>query len=57
MKEYAVYRDDEFLLIGTLSEIAKYLGISYGSVKSYKARSNTRSRKCPYIFIEVEYED
>lgn len=57
MKEYAVYRDDEFLLIGTLSEIAKYLGITYDSVRSYKARSNTKSRKCPYIFIEVEYED
>lgn len=56
MKEYAVYKDDEFLLIGTLTEIAKYLGVSYDSVRSYKARFNTGSRKCPYIFIEVEYD-
>lgn len=54
--EYAVYKDDEFICIGTLKEIAKYLGISYGTIKSYKARSNTGSRKSPYIFIEVEYE-
>ena len=51
MKEYAVYKDDEFLLIGTLSEIAKYLGVGYSTVKTYK------SKKIHYIFIEVEYED
>ena len=55
--EYAVYKDDEFLLIGTLKEIAEYLGVSYGTIKSYKARSNIDSRKSPYIFIEVEYEE
>lgn len=57
MKEYAVYRDDEFLLIGTLKEIAAYLGVSYESVKSYKARYNHGSKRYNYIFIEVEYED
>ena len=56
-KEYALYRDDEFLLIGTLKEIAKYLGVSYSSVKSYKARYNHGSKRYNYIFIEVEYED
>lgn len=55
--KYAVYKDDEFLLIGTLKEIAKYLGESYGTIKSYKARSNTGSRKSPYIFIEVEIDE
>ena len=57
MKEYALYRDDEFLLIGTLKEIAAYLGVSYSSVKSYKARYNHGSKRHHYIFIEVEYED
>ena len=51
MKEYAVYKDDEFLLIGTLEEIAKYLGLGYNTVRTYK------SKKTHYIFIEVEYED
>lgn len=55
--EYALYKDDEFLLIGTLKELAEYLGVSYGTIKSYKARSNTGSRKSPYIFIEVSYEE
>jgi hypothetical protein len=54
--EYACYKDDEFICIGTLKEIAEYLGVSLGTVKSYKARFNTGSRKSPYIFIEVEYE-
>lgn len=51
MKEYAVYKDDTFLLIGNLHEIAKYLGTSYSTIKTYK------SKKIHYIFIEVEYED
>lgn len=57
MKEYAVYKDDEFLLIGTLKEIANYLGVSYDSVRTYKAKFNTKSGYSPYIFIEVEYYD
>lgn len=57
MKEYAVYKDDEFITIGTLKEIAKYLGVSYSSIKSYKARFNHGANRHQYIFIEVEYED
>lgn len=56
-KEYALYRDDEFLTIGTLKELAKYLGVSYGTIKSYKARYNHGSNRYNYIFIEVEYEN
>ena len=44
MKEYAVYKDDEFLLIGTLEEIAKYLGLGYNTVRTYK------SKKTHYIY-------
>lgn len=51
MKEYAVYQDDTFLLIGNLREIANYLGLGYSTVKTYK------SKGIKYIFIEVEYED
>lgn len=37
-KEYACYRGDEFLVIGTLQEIAKYLGITYDSLRSSKSK-------------------
>lgn len=30
--EYAVYKGDKFLTIGTLHEIADYLGITYGYI-------------------------
>lgn len=57
MKEYALYKDDEFIVIGTLKEIAVYLGVSYASVKSYKARFNHGNNRHHYIFIEVEYDE
>jgi hypothetical protein len=45
MKEYACYKDDEFITIGTLKEIAKYLGITYDSLRTIK------SKKIIYTFI------
>ena len=47
MKEYAIYKDDEFLTIGTLKEIALYLGLTYDTLRTYK------SKKIHYIFVEV----
>lgn len=50
MKEYACYKGDEFMCIGTLKEIAKYLGITYETLLSY--------RSCPtknyYIFVKLD---
>ena len=47
MKEYAIYKDDKFITIGTLKEIALYLGITYDTLITYK------SKKIHYIFVEV----
>lgn len=47
MKEYAIYKDDKFITIGTLKEIALYLGITYDTLITYK------SKKMYYIFVEV----
>lgn len=52
MKEYACYKNDEFICIGTLKEIAKYLGITYGSLLSYRANP----KKSYYIFVELDKE-
>lgn len=47
MKEYAIYKDDKFITIGTLKEIALYLGITYDTLLTYK------TKKIYYIFVEV----
>lgn len=47
MKEYALYEDDKFITIGTLKEIALYLGLTYDTLRTYK------SKKIHYIFVEV----
>lgn len=47
MKEYAIYEDDTFITIGTLKEIALYLGLTYDTLRTYK------SKKIHYIFVEV----
>ena len=44
--EYAVYKDDRFICMGTLKEIADYLEVSYETVRLYK-------KKGTYIFIQV----
>lgn len=46
--EYACYKDDEFICIGTLKEIAKFLGITYDTLRSYK------SKNIHYIFVRLD---
>lgn len=48
--EYAIYKDDEFICIGTLKEIANYLGVTYGTLRSYKSRKK-------YVFIMLGRDD
>lgn len=51
MKTYAVYKKDKFLTIGTLKEIAEYLGIKYRSLIQF------RSTKRVYKFVELGDEE
>lgn len=44
--EYALYKDDTFICIGTLKEIAKYLSVTYDTVRSYKSKKK-------YIFVKL----
>lgn len=48
--EYAIYKDDEFITIGTLNEIANYLNITYETLITYKAKHRI------YIFVKLEKE-
>lgn len=45
---WACYKDDDFICLGTLKEIALYLGVSYDTVKTYK------SKKIHYIFVKCQ---
>ena len=45
--EYALYKDDEFICIGTLKEIANYLNVTYGTIRTYKSKNK-------YIFVELD---
>jgi hypothetical protein len=47
-KIYAIYENDTFITLGTLKEIASYLGITLGSLKTYKAK------KFKYIFVLID---
>lgn len=49
-KVYAIYEGDNFIALGTLEEISKYLGITYGTLRTYKAKN------IKYIFVKLDKE-
>lgn len=60
MKEYALYKGEECLAIGTIKEIAEKLKIKEDTVKfygmkSYKERTTEKNRRL--IVLESEEED
>ena len=45
-KEYALYKGDELLVIGTVNEIAEEMGIAVSTVYFYKSKAyQSRSKK------------
>ena len=59
MKEYALYKGDELLSIGTIQEIAKEQNVQERTVKFYKTRAyekriQSRKSKKAKILIEIE---
>ncbi len=62
MKEYALYKGDEILQIGTISEIAEEQNVKEKTVKFYKTRAyekriQSRKSKKAKILIEIEREE
>ena len=51
MKEFACYKGDRFICMGTLKEIADYLEIGYKTLTTYK------SKGIIYIFVELRKDD
>lgn len=42
--EYALYKGDQFLTLGTAKELATYLGVTSNTIKFYM--SNTYQKRC-----------
>ena len=49
--EYALYKEDKFLCIGTLKEIAEFIGVTYETIRTYK------TRRKDYIFVKLDDEE
>lgn len=61
-KEYALYKGEEILSIGTICEIAKELNIMpqtvrYYKTNAYKRKLARRNTKNPMLLIELEDEE
>ena len=58
MKQYALYKGDEFLEIGTRQELAEYLGVSITTIDFYKSRAwLDRSGYRSYVLVEVKDDE
>lgn len=51
-KVYAIYEGDNFITLGPLEEIAKFLGITYGTLLTYK----TKKIKYDFVLLGREYD-
>lgn len=56
-KIYALYHGDEFKIVGTIKELAEYLGVSERTIKFYSTPTyKKRVKDNAYIVIKVEEE-
>lgn len=60
-KEYALYKGDEFIMIGTAEEIAKERhtlpkSIQFYATPTYKSRYKKRKYEKTYFLVEVDNE-
>lgn len=58
MKEYAVYKGEEILKIGTAKELAAFLNIKVDSIyfynnKAYKKRLENRKTKSALVVVDI----
>lgn len=58
MKEYAVYKGDEFLAIGTTKELSKKLNIKEETIRKYATNwAKKRSKGNSLIVFRVEEDE
>lgn len=56
MKEYALYKGDDFIMIGSLEELASYLGVKESSVYFYSMPAY-RKRNGDNALVVIRIED
>lgn len=60
MKEYALYKGDTFVMIGTANELAEYLNVKRQTVEFYKTptyRKRTDGRGIVVIEVSDDLEE
>lgn len=56
--EYALYKGDKFIEIGTAKELAEYLGVSERTVHFYSTPTYMkRNKENHYIVIKIDYDE
>ena len=60
--DYALYKGDKFINLGTLEELAKYLGVKKKTIQFYASnvwKNRSKDRDNPYIAFKIEddYEE
>lgn len=63
MKEYALYKGDKFIAVGTISEIARQVGAKRETIAYYKTQAHRnklakrKNSKNSSILVEIDYEE
>ena len=52
--EYALYKGDKFIMIGTIKEITNRLGIKQASVEFYKSPAYLKRNPKGYMLFRIE---
>ena len=56
--EYALYKGDTFIAIGTTKELAEYLGVSKRTIHFYSTPTYMkRNKENHYIVIRIDYDE
>lgn len=57
MRDYALYKGDEVICVGTIQEIADTLGIKPSTVREYGTESYRKRTKGGMELVEIEEGD
>lgn len=62
-KEYALYKGDEFLSVGTIARIARDTGVKSGTISYYKTATyaeklrNRKNSKSAIVLIQLDEDE
>lgn len=54
--EYALYRGDEFIIVGTIKEIAEYQHTTEKTIRFYSSPTYKKRAKNAYALVRVDDE-